>query len=289
MRVAALFAGTLGLISVGVLAIMVTPGRGNQPLAVEHEPSFVTPSQIVPVTSALLERTAGQVAAEVAGALGVSRPSTDVSTTIAVVSGKVTVAEQELEPPAPLATLLDSGLAIVTARSLEGHAAGDPVDVRLASGRTIQAEVLATLGFATVVTLESLLTGEQALPVSAVPDDDESLVTLLVGSPMSVRLDELEFTAAPEGTPVLDAAGRLIGLCTQAPDGTTDLIPALDVATGVTTTTVPVTTLVATTVVITSTSVPTSTSSTTSTTSTTSTSSTTTSTTSTTVPAATTR
>lgn len=283
LRAAALVVGTLGLVAVGVLAVMVTPGPGDDPIAVESEASFVDPAQLVPGTAALLERAA----AEMAGALGVARTGTAV-TTIATFAGTTVV-----EPgaaAAPLATLLDSGLAIVTMKSLGGHEPGDPVDVRLASGRTLEGEVLATLGVAAVVAIESLLGGERAHRVTEVPADD-SIVTLMLATPVDVRLGELDTTDAPEGTAVVDAAGRLIGLCTQGPDGTTNLIPASEVAADVSTTSTVVATSSAvstTTLVATSTSVAASTTTTTTSTSTTSTTapSSTSSTTSTTVPAA---
>jgi len=224
----ALATGTLGLLAVGVLAVMVTPNRENAPLSVHPTPAFVDPGTLVPLTSVLLERAAG--------AFGVSRvessratATTVAGTTVAAntVAVTTTVAPVGVAAIIPLATLLESGLAIVTAKSMTGRATGEPVAVRLASGATFEAEVHTTLGHAVVVTIDSLTSSEPGHPVAdAVPGSD-AVVTVLVSPPVTVRLSELGSTDAPEGTAVIDANGRLIGLCTEDGGGYTSLVPAM--------------------------------------------------------------
>lgn len=220
LRMVALMSGTLGLIVVGVLAVMVTPNRGGSPLAVESDLAFVEPTVLAPTTSAL----AG-FANELTSALGLSRNDRDRPTTTASL---VSVTSIAATAPAALATPLDSGMAIVTIKSIAGSATGDEVSVRLASGRTFEAEVVATLGHAAVVAIGALLSDERAHSVAEEVPAGDTMVTVMLASPTSVRLAELASTEAPEGTAVFDSAGRLIGLCTEDADGQTSLAPAVD-------------------------------------------------------------
>lgn len=218
LRMVALVSGTLGLVVVGVLAVMVTPNREESPLAVQTEPSFVEPISLGPTTSALID-----LANELTTALGMPRPD----------AGRTTIASLVGTSPTPgsaaaLATPFDAGMAIVTIKSIAGSTAGDEVSVRLASGRTFEAEVLATLGNAAVVAIGALLSDERAHSVADEVPGDDTMVTVMLATPTSVRLAELASIGAPEGTAVVDSSGRLIGLCTEDAEGHTSLAPAVD-------------------------------------------------------------
>lgn len=222
--------GTLGLLLIGALAVMVTPRQEDGPLAVRTSPSLVDPAALVPVTTALFEIALGELtsafgapraAAELAPHERPPRTATTtVSDTTPVPTSTVPVALEALATP------LQSGMAIVTARSIGGRSTGDQIAVRLASGATVDAEIIATFGHAAFVTLGSVPADEPTHHVAASAPGDDDMVTVLLSPPRSVRLGELAAVGAPEGTAVVDADGHLIGLCTEADDGTVGLAMA---------------------------------------------------------------
>jgi hypothetical protein len=227
--------GTLGLVLIGALAVMVTPHQEDGPLAVRTSPSFVDPTALVPVTTALLELAVG----ELTSAFGAPRaqPAPELRERPAVLT-TTTVADATLVPTgtdavavAALATPLESGVAIVTARSIDGRGTGDQIAVRLASGITVDAEIVATFGYSAFVTLGSVPADEPAHHVATSVPADDDMVTVLLSPPREVRLGELAGVAAPEGTAVIDADGRLVGLCTETDDGSMGLA-AVDPAAG---------------------------------------------------------
>jgi hypothetical protein len=221
--------GTLGLVLIGALAVMVTPRQEDGPLAVRTSPSLVDPAALVPVTTALFEIALGELtsafgapraAAERAPQERPHTATTTVADTTRVPTGTVAVAVEALATP------LQSGVAIVTARSIDGRSTGDQIAVRLASGATVDAEIVATFGHAAFVTLGSVPADEPTHHVAASAPGDDDMVTVLVSPPRSVRLGELAAVGAPEGTAVVDADGHLIGLCTETDDGSIGLAMA---------------------------------------------------------------
>jgi len=249
VRVAALTAGTFGLLAVGVLALWVTPSRGS-PVAVESAAERVEPQGFGSVTTLLLDATVDADRAVVSTVMA----STEVASTLvqavaslAPVDATAGVAVTTFAPAstvptaatpalatvpvttlaelfaAALATPVDGGMALVTAQAVDGRRTGDTVSVELASGRTGIAEIVALLERAVVVALSSDLTGD---PVHAIADDAPGAhdrITVLLDEPITVTLAELAGLDVPEGTPVLDADGELVGLCTDSADGTTAL------------------------------------------------------------------
>lgn len=234
LRATALMSGTLGLLAIGALALMVTPDRANSPSAVQTPASFVTVAELsatvpvtasiglVPVTTAVFEFAVG----ELAGALGVTRPGDD-----AVTSTTFTVAADPEALAAPLATPLAtplesserSGLAIVTTKAIAGTDEGDTLTVQLASGRVVEAEVIDAADQATLVRLGAEATGEPAVELADATPGADSMVTLLLDTPVRLPMSALAEIGAPEGTAVVDTDGRLIGLCTLGDDGATQL------------------------------------------------------------------
>jgi hypothetical protein len=222
--------GTLGLVLIGALAVMVTPRQEDGPLAVRTSPSLVDPAALVPVTTALFEIALG----ELTSAFGAPRAAAErepqerpphTATTIVADTARVPTSTLAVAVEA-LATPLQSGVAIVTARSIGGRSTGDQIAVRLASGATVDAEIVATFGHAAFVTLGSVPADEPTHHVAASAPGDDDMVTVLVSPPRSVRLGELAAVGAPEGTAVVDADGHLIGLCTETDDGSIGLAMA---------------------------------------------------------------
>ena len=216
--------GTLGLVLIGALAVMVTPRQQEGPLAVRTSPSLVDPAALVPVTTALFEIALGELTSAFGAPRADARTAQPATTTVADITraptGTVAVAVEALATP------LQSGVAIVTARSLGGRSTGDHIAVRLASGATANAEIVATFGHAAFVTLGSVPADEPSHHVATSAPGDDDMVTVLVSPPRSVRLGELAAVGAPEGTAVIDADGRLVGLCTETDDGSIGLAMA---------------------------------------------------------------
>lgn len=226
LRTTALVAGTLGLVVVGVLAIMVTPSSGGLPMAVGTEATLVDPGTLA--TVAVFGTAAPTGSAEAGTAQGVARVELD-RPPISMFATTIVATTPAAGPVvAPLATLLESGIAVVTAKSVAGYQAGEQFAIRLASGRTLQGELVSKLGNAAVVTVGVLVASEQSHAVADSVPGASTLVTILSDPPLTVRLDELAATEVPEGTAVIDGDGRLIGLCTLAADGHTSLAAAVD-------------------------------------------------------------
>lgn len=268
-RVAAITAGTLGLLAVGVLALWVTPSRGAAPMAVQQSAIRFDPGFAV-TTLHVEAGTAGSTRLPGSGPLGGAVGSVaGVVTTVvawidtgapatgpaALATVETTVPPATLAAPAPttpalpptteatppatfadsapvtiremlaaaLATPLDDGLAVVTARSVWGHGEGDTVSVMFASGESTLAEILAMFERSVVIALDAEPTDQPGHELADEPLEADATVTVLLDPPIDIALSELPGLAAPEGTPVLDDEGALVGLCTLADDGTTAL------------------------------------------------------------------
>lgn len=251
-RAAALSAGTLGLLTIGVLAVMITPRRDpGPPLAAEASlarPGATRATAVVsatelPTTIATSLAHSLTIGPVVTAPQATALPAaTEPAVTAPVAASEpptATTAPPTSHPPAPgvvaLATPLGGGMALVTARAVEGRVTGDTLPVRLASGRELAAELIAVLG-RTVVVAGAEFDAETGHPVANVPFSPDALLTVLLSPPRAVTLDQLATLAAPEGTAVVDADGKLVGLCTWADDGTAALAliddPASDLSGG---------------------------------------------------------
>jgi hypothetical protein len=195
---------------------------------VRTSPSFVDPGALVPVTTALFEIAIGELTSafgppRLAPAPEPQERPTRQATTTTVAGTSPVPTGTDAVAVAALATPLQSGVAIVTAHSIDGRGAGDRIAVRLASGATVDAEIVATVGRATFVTLGSVPADEPAHDVATSTPADDDMVTVLLSPPLEVTLAEVAALGAPEGTAVVDADGHLVGLCTESDDGSMGL------------------------------------------------------------------
>jgi hypothetical protein len=120
------------------------------------------------------------------------------------------------QPALPMVTPLgDDGWAVTTMSALAGRSGR--VAARLPSGIEVEAEIIDTdrSSGLTVVSIPASTGYDLAL------DDPAPTDTVLVhgNPPQTVTMLQLAGLDVAEATPVLDADGDLIGLCTQEPDG----------------------------------------------------------------------
>jgi hypothetical protein len=100
-------------------------------------------------------------------------------------------------------------------------AEGDAFDVRLTSGPVVTASVLEDDHDVVVVTIEQDDPGHEI--ASATPEPD-AIVTVMADPPVTIAFAAVRSVGAAEGTPVLDANGQLVGLCTRGGDGTSGMV-----------------------------------------------------------------
>lgn len=255
VRTAALTAGTLGLLAVGLFVMWATPRPGAAPVAVGQQPELIDPhpfgrgagtapseggaGTVVQAAVTTID-TSAHTATTVLGALATVLPGTpagDLPATAAVGDTVPVTTLGELLAAA-LATPFDEGMAFVTAQAVVGLGEGDTLSVELVSGRTGLARVVALLERAAVVALDAELADEPAHQLATDPPTADETVTVLLDEPVRIALSELASLDVPDGTPVVDADGGLIGLCTDSPDGTT-VLAAVDAAEGLPATTDP--------------------------------------------------
>jgi hypothetical protein len=181
---------TLSLLLIGLLALSMTPGRGEPPIAVE----------------ATSDEGATQLAA----------------------------LEQ---PPLPMVTPLgDDGWAVTTTGAV-GSRAG-VMSARLPSGDVVDVEIVrrdAESGV-TLVSLPELTDGYQLATSDPEPSDT---VVVHGADPIVVTMVGVSDLDVAEGTPVLDRAGQLVGICTTTEaDGVSVMTVSTMPGTSVTSTTV---------------------------------------------------
>jgi hypothetical protein len=176
---------TVSLILIGLLAIAVTPDRSSSPIAAS--------STIDELTS----RSAPVAIASSAALTTTTRPSLPVVTPVG-----------------------DEGWAVTTWDAVAGETGW--MDARLPSGEVVEVEVVGAdqaAGLVVVTLPESAETaGYELADGSPEPSDT---VYVNASEPRVVTLVDLAYLDVEEGTPVLDGAGALIGLCTGTNDGTT--------------------------------------------------------------------
>jgi hypothetical protein len=195
-RVFAIVTGTMGLLAVGVLILGATPRRQESPVAIS---ATTTPVANAQVAGAALGP--GGIAA-------IGRFASDDDETDAT-PGAV--------PPA-LATTIGDGRTALMTRLSTGGVEGDAFDVRLASGPVVTAAVVDTTDEGLVVVTIAVPDDGGHDVAGALPGADE-MVTILADPPVTVQFGEIASIGADEGTPVVDSAGELIGLCTRSGDG----------------------------------------------------------------------
>lgn len=192
-RFFAITTGTLGLLTVGLLVLVVTPRSSDAPVAISVT---TTPS---PTASASGAADAGR------------------STEPRVFGLR--------SPAEPLATPIgDGSFAIVTAAGVSLEP-GSTLDVRLPSGALRSALVSVREGEAVLVELSE---SEPGLELADQRPDGDEIVTVLAEPPVTIVLDDLAELEVEEGTAVLDDDGRLIGLCSD--DHPTDGVRLVDVS-----------------------------------------------------------
>jgi hypothetical protein len=180
----------VGLIMVGLLAMTMTPDRGAAPAVVASTASPV--------------RAAAAVAVSVvppSGAAGGAAVRSDVAA-MSVVT--------------PVG---DEGLGVTTLEAVAGL--GGALMARLPSGEAIRVVVVATdeaSGLA-LVALPASARGRAFRMADDPPEPDDTVVVHGVVTTV-VAIVELADLDVAEGTPVLDADGELVGLCSGAEDGT---------------------------------------------------------------------
>jgi hypothetical protein len=200
-RVFAIVTGTVGLLAVGVLILSATPRRPDSPVAIS---ATTTPVATVESVSAGLG--AGGIAA-------IGRFASDDDDADAT---------PEAVPPA-LATPIGDGRSALMTRLSTGGVEGDAFDVQLSSGPVVTAAVIDTTAEGLVV-VTIVHADESGHAVGgALPGDDE-MVTILADPPITISFGDIATVGVDEGTPVLDANGDLIGLCTRSGDGATGVV-----------------------------------------------------------------
>lgn len=240
---------TVSLLLVGVLAVTMTPGRSRSPQALvdstvvsivsfnvaaagsEPDASATTvvnpPSPSAPATTTAV---AGDPAAGDRLGEGNPLPPATVAATHEVAPVPTT---STFSGPAPLTTgsvgvlvtPVGDGLAVTTQDALGADPATldevVPMTAELPSGSVVEVDVVATSGDLVIVAIMTGATSEDralAGELSAAPELVEQFV--VVGG-TTARFDASAFPPSdlPEGAPIVDADGRLLGLCTHGPDG----------------------------------------------------------------------
>ena len=196
-RALAVVTGTLGLLAVGILVLTAAPGRQASPVAVG---ATTTPVAIDAVVRS--------------GIAAIGRFASDDD------GGGVPVPPAQVAPA--LATPVGDGRSAVMTRLSTAGSAGDALAVQLTSGPVVTAEIVEeTVGGVVVVTIDERDPGHEIAAAMPEPGD---MVTVMVDPPVTVALADIASVGAVEGTPVLDARGHLVGLCTRGTDGTPGIV-----------------------------------------------------------------
>lgn len=195
-RAVALATGSIGLVALAVVFLVMTPARQAAPVAV----SATTNPVAEPAGTA--ESSATIVAAR--------RTESEVPTSTSPVMR------------AALATPIGSGEYAVVLRASLG-ADGEMPDLVLPSGRVTSGEVMGDAGDSGEAVLVHLADREPGHEVAERRPDGDDVVTVMTDPPISVALDDLDEVEAADGTAVVDAAGDLVGLCSDR-GGSTDLV-----------------------------------------------------------------
>lgn len=203
-----MMSGTVGLLAVCLLVLTFTPDLDDSPIAVS---ATTTPSG-----------PGGVRALSGIGAIGRFASDDDHD------DDDTTVRVQ----PAIATPIGDGRSALMTPAAV--RATADAFDVQLASGAVVEAAVMSTTPAGLVVVTIAVSDTAHDLAVD-MPEPDE-IVTVLTETPMTVPFGDIDELDLAEGTPVLDAEGALVGLCTRT-DGKATVVAVSGTST--TTTTAP--------------------------------------------------
>lgn len=224
-RVLIISTATVSLLLVGMLALLMTPNRARNadddaeaivtdfvtfaPAAGSPEGSSSRTESTPPTTPADIADPAGGrsvISPAVTSAFG--NAGSGVATTVSVPMVAVTIAG------AVVVTPIGDGLAVTTESAVDG--AAESIDALLPSGEAVRADIIVAsdgVVFVAVAGTESSM---------AIADDvtaTDVLYLSIGGTTTPVDSTALAAMVIPEATPVVDAGGNLVGLCTYGPDG----------------------------------------------------------------------
>jgi hypothetical protein len=189
-RLFATVTGSVGLLAVGLLVLMVAPDRNSAPLAVSATttPGAVTPARLTGVSAI------GRFSSD-------DHPASD---------------DAPIRVNPALATPVGDGRSALMTRESARHRDGS-FDVRLTSGAVVSAAVVDTSAEGLVVV--TIASSDQAHEIASAPPHPDDIVTVLVDPPVTVPFGSIDGMELAEGTPILDADGALVGICTRTGDG----------------------------------------------------------------------
>jgi hypothetical protein len=194
---------TVSLVLIGLLVFAITPDRNPAPIAANSTVSATATAAEPSVVTA-------------------------VSSTSAISATSAAITPTALPVVTPVGK---EGWAVTTRDALDGETGW--TKARLPSGSVVDIEVIGSdpAGGLVVVTLpvSAAASGYELAAKRPAPSDT---VVVNAEQPRVVPLDDLAYIDVEEATPVLDAAGALVGLCTDSQEGTTlmtvDTMPGSD-------------------------------------------------------------
>jgi hypothetical protein len=213
-RIFALTTGTVGLLAIGVLILTITPRRQDSPIAISATSS---PSTIV---------------ASFAGD-PTHRASADAAPGATQQTVRPNALIERVEHDALATPIGNDRLAVVTQASLAASG-GAFIDVEVANGRSSSAKILSNGSDGLVLVL--LAEEETGHRLARSMPDDHDMVTVLATPSIDLPFSEIDTLEVREGTPVIDRAGDLVGLCTQSmATGKIEVVPVTREFAGATT------------------------------------------------------
>lgn len=224
-RVLIISTATVSLLLVGMLALLMTPNRARN--ADDDAEAIVTDFVTFAPAAGSPDGSSGRIEsappttpadiADLAGGRSVISPAatsafgsvgSGVATTVSVPVVAVTIAG------AVVVTPIGDGLAVTTESAVDG--AAESINALLPSGEAVRADIVVAsdgVVFVAVAGMESSM---------AIADDvtaTDVLYLSIGGTTTPVDSTALAAMVIPEATPVVDAGGNLVGLCTYGLDG----------------------------------------------------------------------
>lgn len=203
-RAFALTTGTIGLVAIAVLVLAVSPSRQQQPFAVS---ATTAPAILGPVEESSSRVTVASVRR--------TEPSATVSSP----------ADDHVAAVLALATPLGSGRYALVSLAALNASTTTLLDVVLPSGRTTVGRVVERSDESALIQLSD---SEPGHDIAERRPHDLDMVTVMSQPPIKVTFAEVASLEVGEGTPVIDSAGDLIGLCTGSGDGKRTRLIAVD-------------------------------------------------------------
>ena len=134
---------------------------------------------------------------------------------ISATTNPVTLASVRVAADALATPIGDGRRALMTLSAITVEL-GDELDVQLTTGPVVTAVVDSTAAGVVIVSLTSASDGHEIADRRPAPDE---IVTVMADPPIAVAYSAVDTIDVEEGTPVLDHAGELVGLCTQRRGG----------------------------------------------------------------------